>query len=204
MIDTILGWMELTSPWELVAVVLALAYLLLAVKRSLWCWACAFVNSAIYVVLMFDKKLYMQAALNIFYVAMAIYGFWEWRRGRDTRGEVAIVRWPLKAHVVAGIAVVVASGFNGWLLAAHSDAASPYVDAFVTWASVLTTWMVARRLIENWLYWVVVDSVAAYLYFQQGLRATALLFIVYVGIVIYGYFAWVRESRRSCTLAAET
>lgn len=204
MLDTLLDWMELTSAWELLAVALALAYLLLAVKRSLWCWACAFVSSAIYVALTFDKKLYMQAALNIFYVAMAVYGYWEWRRGRDAQGEVAVVRWPLKAHLLAAIVVSAASAFNGWQLSAHSDAVSPYLDAFVTWASVLTTFMVARRIIENWLYWVLVDSIAAYLFFQQGLRATALLFIAYVGIVIYGYFAWVRESRRSCTLSGET
>jgi nicotinamide mononucleotide transporter len=82
---------------------------------------------------------------------------------------------------------------NGWLLAHNTDAAAPYVDSFVTWGSVVTTWMVARRVIENWLYWVVVDAVAAWLYFTQGLLATTLLFVIYLGIVVRGYFVWRRE-----------
>jgi nicotinamide mononucleotide transporter len=186
------------------AVALALAYLLLAVKRSLWCWPCGFASSAIYVILTYDKRLYMQAALNLFYVGMAVYGYIEWRRTRDPRGEVPVVRWPLKLHAVAAVAVIGVTMFNGWRLESATDAASPYLDAFVTWGSVLTTWMVARRLIENWLYWIVVDGVAAFLYFQQDLRVTALLFVAYIGIVIHGYRVWMRESQRSCTLAADT
>jgi nicotinamide mononucleotide transporter len=153
---------------------------------------------------MFDKRLYMQVGLNVFYVAMAVYGYLEWRRGRNSDGEVQILRWSTRAHLLAAASVAIASGFNGWWMAAHTDASSPYLDALITWASVLTTWMVARRVIENWLYWVVVDSVAAYVYFQQGLHVTALLFIAYVGIVIHGYRVWVRESQRSCTLSPGT
>ena len=73
---------------------------------------------------------------------------------------------------------------------------SSYVDSFVTWGSVVTTWMVARRVIENWLYWLVVDAVAAWLYFTQGLLATTLLFGIYLGIVVRGYFVWRREQEQ--------
>jgi len=193
-LHTAVAWFELSSPWELLAVVLALAYLLLAVKRSLWCWPCAFVSSGIYVALMFESRLYMQAALNVFYVAMAVYGYWEWRRGRDAQGDVAVKRWTLATHCFAGGSVLVAAAVNGWWLVGHSDAASPYLDAFITWGSVITTWMVARRVIENWLYWIVVDGIAAYVYFQQGLRATGVLFLLYIVIVIQGYRIWKREA----------
>ena len=81
-----------------------------------------------------------------------------------------------------------------WLdVAQHTDAAAPYVDSFVTWGSVVTTWMVARRVIENWLYWIVVDAIAAWLYFSQGLLVTTILFVIYLGIVVRGYFSWRRE-----------
>jgi nicotinamide mononucleotide transporter len=193
-LDVVVGWFALTSRWELIAVVLALGYLLLAVKRNLWCWLCALVSSAIYVALMFQARLYMQAALNVFYVAMAIYGFYEWQRGRNEEGVVAVLRWPLWAHAVALVTVAVASAINGWVLQEHVDSASPYLDSFVTWGSVVTTWMVARRVIENWLYWIVVDGVAAYVYFSQNLRATGILFLIYIVIVIQGYRVWRRES----------
>ncbi|MBC7984173.1 MAG: nicotinamide mononucleotide transporter, partial [Candidatus Obscuribacterales bacterium] len=81
-----------------------------------------------------------------------------------------------------------------WLHTYRPDAAMPYVDAFVTWGSVLTTFMVARHVLENWLYWIVIDGIAAYLYFSQGLALTSMLFLIYVGIVIHGYRVWSRES----------
>jgi len=198
-LQSIVKWFALGSLWELLAVVLALAYLLLAMKRSLWSWPCAFISSSIYVVLMLEKKLYMQTALSVFYVAMAVYGFWEWRKNRDAAGELAVARWSPARHGVVIAAILAVSLINGWMLA-KTDATLPYVDAFVTWGSVVTTWMVAKRIIENWLYWIVVDAVAAAVYFHQDLKPTALLFVLYVAIVIRGYFVWLRDTR-SCTLA---
>lgn len=191
-----------TSPWEAAAVLLALAYLLLAVRRSLWSWPCALVSAVIYFVLFARESLYMQTLLQVFYIGMAVYGFIEWRRGRTEAGQVAISGRPLAWHLLRIALVLVASALNGWLLTRYSSAQAPYLDSFVMWGSVLTTWMVARRIIENWLYWVVFDSVAAYLYFSQGLHATALLFVAYVGIVIHGYGVWLRERRLQQAAAA--
>jgi len=196
LLDKLLALFELTSPWELIAVLLALAYLLLAVQKNLWCWLAALLSSAIYVALTLDRRLYMQVPLNLYYVVMALYGYWEWRRGRDSTGEVMVTRWPISRHVVVVATVLVLSAISGWLLIKYTDAASPYVDSFVAWGSVITTWMVARRVIENWLYWIVVDGVAAYLFFRQGLPATGVLFVVYIGIVIHGYRVWSRDAKR--------
>jgi len=191
-----------TSPWEAAAVVLAFTYLLLAIRRSLWTWGCAFASSGIYLFLFARQGLYMQTLLQVFYLAMAVYGFIEWRRGRTDAGQVAIASRPVRWHLAWFGLVLVASVVNGWLLTHYSHAQAAYLDAFVTWGSVLTTWMVAKRLIENWLYWVLFDSAAAYLYFTQGLVATALLFMVYVGIVIHGYVVWRRERQQQATTGA--
>ena len=181
------------SPWEAIAVALGLAYLLLAVKRNLLCWLCAFAGTAISLVLFARVNLYMQAVLQVFYLVMAVVGFIEWRRGRTDTGEVRIRVWTPQQHGMAAAAVAAATVVNGWLLAKYTDAALPYVDSFVTWGSVITTWMVARRVIENWLYWIVVDGVAIWLCYAQGLLGFALLSAVYVGIVVRGYFVWRRD-----------
>lgn len=191
--SALLSQLLATSPWEAAAAALGLAYLLLAVRRSLLCWACAFLSTSIYLVLFARAALYMQMLLQVFYLAMAVYGFVHWRRGRDAAGEVLIRTWRLREHLLAVVLVVAVGLVNGWLLARGTNAASPYLDALVTWGSVVTTWMVARRVIENWLYWIVVDGLAAYLYLTQGLLATTLLFVVYLGIVVRGYFVWRRE-----------
>lgn len=183
-----------TSPWEAGAVLLGLAYLLLAVRRNLLCWLCAFLSTAIYLVLFLRVSLYMQSVLQVFYLFMAVYGFSQWRAGRDDAGEVLIHSWRVRWHAMAIMLIAGVSLLNGWLLS-HTAAAAPYLDAFVTWGSMVTTWMVARRVIENWLYWLAVDAAAAWLYFTQGLLITAMLFIVYLGIVVHGYLVWRRRQR---------
>jgi nicotinamide mononucleotide transporter len=184
-----------TPPWEALAAVLGLAYLLLAVRRNLWCWLCAFISTAIYLVLFAQARIYMQALLQVFYLAMAVYGFLDWKHGRSQSGDVLIRSWTIAQHAIAALSVLAVTLVNGWLLARGTDAAAPYVDSFVTWGSVITTWMVARRVIENWLYWIVVDGVSAWLFYSQGLFATTLLFVIYLGIVVHGYFVWRRDRK---------
>lgn len=182
-----------TPPAEAIAAALGLFYLLLAVRRNLLCWFCAFASTAIYLVLFARAALYMQSLLQVFYLAMAVYGFLDWRKGKTQAGEVLIRSWTAKEHLAAAALVVIATAASGLVLARTTDAVAPYLDSFVTWGSVVTTWMVARRVIENWLYWILVDGLAIYLYVEQGLLATALLFVIYLGIVVHGYFVWRRE-----------
>jgi nicotinamide mononucleotide transporter len=144
-------------------------------------------------VLFARAALYMQSLLQVFYLVMAVYGFMDWRKGRTEAGDVLIRSWTPKQHLAAAALVVIASAASGLVLARTTDAAAPYLDSLITWGSVVTTWMVARRVIENWLYWIVVDGLAIYLYVAQGLLATALLFVIYLGIVVHGYFVWRRE-----------
>jgi nicotinamide mononucleotide transporter len=182
-----------TSPWEALAAALGLAYLLLAVRRNLWCWLCAFASTSIYLVIFARAALYMQAVLQVFYLAMAVYGYLEWKRGRTETGELAIQSWSVRQHAAAALFIAVTTAVNGWLLVRYTDAAAPWLDSFVTWGSIVTTWMVARRVIENWLYWLIVDGVAAYLYYTQGLLPTTILFVIYLGVVVRGYVVWRRE-----------
>jgi nicotinamide mononucleotide transporter len=191
-----------TSAWEALGVILALLYLVLATARNLWCWLCAFISSVCYVVVMWRAQLVMDTWLSVFYVVMAVYGYWQWRRGQSQSGELQIVSWSWRQHVLAVVMVLLATAINAWFLLEHEMARSPWLDSFVTWGSVLTTFMVARRVIENWLYWIVVDAVAAYLYFSRGLSATALLFVAYVLMVIYGYWAWRRSAAQVAMVEA--
>lgn len=191
--QTVIEQFLATSPWETAGSLLGLAYLLLAVRRNLLCWLCAFLSTSIYIALFVEAALYMQVVLNVFYLVMAVYGFIDWRRGRTESGDVRIESWSMNRHAMVVLLVIIASLLNGWALARWTDSPAPYLDCFVTWGSIVTTWMVARRIIENWLYWIVVDAVAAWLYFSQGLLATTVLFIIYLGIVVRGYFVWRRE-----------
>jgi nicotinamide mononucleotide transporter len=179
------------SAVEWVAVVLALGYLLLAIRQNPWCWAAAIASSGLYFWLFGRGGLYMQAALQVFYVAVAVYGWRVWRGGGEPgHAALRVSRWPASRHLVALAAVAVATAVNGLMIAWREPGIVPYVDALVAWASVLATWLVARKILENWLYWIGIDSVAAVFYGSQGFHATAVLFLLYVVLAVRGYRAW--------------
>jgi len=195
------------SGWELVAVLLGIAYLVLAVRESLWCWYAAFAGTAIFLWLFWQVNLFMESALQVYYLVMAVYGWYQWRHGgrggtssqaaarAAARATLPIGTWSPRAHGYAIGAVLVASAISGALLARYTSAALPYLDSFTTWGSILTTWMVARKILENWLYWLVIDSASIYLYLERGLVLTAGLFMVYLVIVVFGYLRWRQQYR---------
>lgn len=199
-LQTVLSAAQSMSLLEVTAVIFAMAYLLLAVKENVLCWLFAFLSTAIYTVLFWDVSLLMESALNVYYMAMAVYGWYQWTRGGSNGDErphaLAVRSMSGSQHALVITAIVVLSSVSGYLLGEHSTAAWPYVDSFTTWASVITTYLVARKYLQNWLYWIVIDSVSVPLYIDRGLNLTALLFVAYVVIAVVGYFKW-REHLRS-------
>lgn len=180
---------------EIVAVLLAIAYLLLAIRQSAWCWPCAFVSTGIYIVLFHEVALFMESALNGFYLAMAVYGFWVWTRGGTGGAPRAVHTKPLWLHAAAAVGIVVLVVASGTWLANNTTQAMPYVDASTTWSAVFATWLTAQKAIENWLYWLVIDIVSIWLYLERGLPLTALLFVLYVLLIPIGFLAWRRDLR---------
>lgn len=190
LIPVILDQLRQTSIWEALAVVLAIAYLLLAMRENIACWYVAFASAAIYTALFWDVGLLMESVLNIYYVGMAIFGWYQWRLGGGEHKGIRIHTWSFRRHIVAGCSIALATALTGYFLARTTSAALPYLDSFTTWSSVLITYMVARKVLENWLYWIVVDGVSIYLYVNRGLLLTALLFAGYVVIACFGFVEW--------------
>jgi len=182
--------------FETLAVVLSVAYLLLAMKENSLCWYCAFLSTAIYVWIFGDVSLYMESVLNVYYMAMAVYGWYQWRHGGDRQAGVSISRWGRQQHIMALAAIAVATAVSGYLLDSRTDARLPYLDSFTTWASVLTTFMVARKIIDNWLYWIVIDGASIYLFLDRGLYQTAALFALYTVLAVIGYRLWLQDYRQ--------
>jgi nicotinamide mononucleotide transporter len=183
------GWMEMT------AAVLAVLYLLLAIRQRLSCWVAAFISSCLYVVVMFGARLYMESVLNAFYAVMAAYGWWQWRGGGDKgeRGAPVVRRWPLARHAAGLLGIVVLASVNWYFLSRFTQAASPFVDSMVTWSSVFATFLVARKVYENWYWWLIIDSVSLCLYYLRHLYLTVLLFALYLIMIIIGMRQWSRS-----------
>jgi nicotinamide mononucleotide transporter len=190
------------SGWELLAVVLSIAYLLLAVKENSLCWYAAFFSTLIFLFVFWDVSLLMESALQVYYMGMAIYGWWHWHHVKGKVATLPVSTWPLQRHVVAISSIVLISLASGFFLTGHTEARLPYLDSFTTWGSVFTTYLVAKKVLENWVYWLVIDSVSIYLYVDRGLYATALLFAVYIVIIFFGFIAWQKSYRQQIACAA--
>lgn len=188
---------------ELTAVVLAVGYLVLAIRQNIWCWFCAAVSTALYVYLFASARLYMESLLNVFYFGMAVYGWAVWRGGNGRDGLPVSV-WPRKVHIHAVSAIVCLAAASGFLLDRFTDAVYPYVDSATTFAAFWATFLVARKVLENWWYWLVIDIVSVFIYWMRGLEATAVLFVIYVILIPIGLVAWTRSYRREQSAVAAT
>jgi nicotinamide mononucleotide transporter len=189
---------------EGLAVVTALAYLLLAARESLWCWLWAGISSALYVWIFWNARLYMESMLNVYYVVMALWGWWSWRYGGQQHAGLRIRTLPWRQHCVLLAAILGLALVNGGLARRYTAAAMPFMDSLVTWGAVLTTALVVRKVLENWVYWLVIDSVSLWLYLNRGLYLTALLFAAYLVLVLFGLRTWWRQYRQESADKHET
>jgi nicotinamide mononucleotide transporter len=185
------------------AVVFGVLYLVLAIRQNILCWLAGLISSLLFVALLYEARLYGESALNIFYAAMSVYGWQQWRAGRgsDNDAELPVRVWSLSAHVAAIGGSLVGSAVIGWAMS-HTRAQFPYVDAWVTVASLVTTYMVAKKVLENWVYWFVIDGFSVYLALARGLPLYAALNVFYVVVVVIGFYRWHRDWRAQPALAA--
>ena len=173
---------------EIFAVIFAITYLILAVRQNILCWYAAFFSTAIYTFLYWDVSLYMESILNIYYLLMAIYGWINWNNKKNEI-DLPVKEWSFNIHFISICIILFFTLASGFLLN-NTEAARPYLDSFTTWGSVFTTYMVTQKILSNWLYWIVINSVGIFLNFEKELYLTALLLFSYQVISIVGFINW--------------
>jgi len=190
------------SPVEAVAAVLGLVYLVLVIGQHRGAWLAALGSTALYLLVFYRARLYMQAALQVYYIAIALYGWYAWRRQPDG-AELPVSRVSLAIQAAGLAGTVLASAASAALLARETGSADPVLDSLTTWASVFTTWLVARKKIENWAWWLVVDALTMLLCWRGRLYPSMILYGLYLGLVILGWRSWYLDMQRQ-TRAPET
>jgi len=165
---------------------------LLTVRQNPWCWPIGIVNVALFAVVFTRSKLYADAGLQVVYLALCAYGWWQWTHGGPGGGALAVARTP--ARVAAWLAAVAAAFALalGTLLARATDASFPYLDSALAAGSLAAQWLQARKWFENWWVWIAVDVVYVGLYLAKGLAATALLYAMFTALAVSGLLAWRR------------
>ena len=175
---------------EIIAVVFSILYVILAAKENIWCWFCAAISVLLYIHICYSAKLFLETGLQGFYFMMAIYGYWQWNRPRK---KISIRAWSLQRHLIIFGVGIILSLLLGKFFEIYTDAALPIIDSFTTIFSLIATYLVTKKILENWIYWIIIDIVSVYLYFTRDLQLTAGLFAAYTIIAVLGYLSWKKQ-----------
>ena len=175
---------------EGIGAALAIAYLLLALKQNKLCWFAWIASSILYLYVMYQAGLYMESLLQVFYLCMGFYGLSQWSKTINNNQNTYVDLWSTGNHIFAISLVIVLSFLSGILLSNFSNAALPFIDAFTTWGAIVASYMVAKKILENWIYWFVIDFISVFIFASRGLYFTSALFVTYLVIIYFGYKSW--------------
>lgn len=180
------GW------WEIPAVATAILYVILAAQKNKWCFLFGLISSSIYIYLTVQLKLYFDSFINAYYVFMSVYGWIVWNKVSDHEDiPIEKLGWR-KLSTYSAIALSL-SLIIGYWAENYTDDSLPYWDSFTTIFALMATYWVVKRILENWILWIVVDLACVFIYLFKGLPLTSALFLTYTVIAVYGYMNWKKK-----------
>jgi nicotinamide mononucleotide transporter len=184
-----MDWLRLI---DIIGLVLGLLYLWLEYRANIWLWAVGIIMPIVNSYLLFAKGLYADFGMEFYYVVIAIYGYYCWRWGNKTnKGEELPITHYKPRHIVASIITgLILWGGIYWFLKYHTNSTVPILDSFTTALSAVAMWALARKYLEQWLLWLVVDAVSCGLYIYKGIPFRASLYGLYTVIAVLGYLKW--------------
>ncbi|MCF6333195.1 MAG: nicotinamide riboside transporter PnuC [Draconibacterium sp.] len=194
MLEFISEWL-LSNKIEMLGAILGILYIFFSIRQNILTWPTGLLTSALYIVVFFQSKFYADMGLQVYYVGISIYGWYFWIKGKKTEDSKTVpVRlaskqlW-IKLTVIATILYLVILA----ILLNFTDSDVPYMDSFTTALSIIATWMLAKKYIEQWLIWIFVDFISAGLYIYKGLWPTVILFVIYTAMAYLGYIEWKKD-----------
>ena len=183
----------MTMDWHILEIIgagVGLVYLWLEYRASVWLWLTNIIMPAIYIFVYYESGFYADMGINIYYLVASIYGWVVWLTKGSKEKPMPITRTPRKYILPLSAVAVAAFAVIAWILITFTDSSVPYGDSFTTALSIVALWMLARKYVEQWLVWIVVDVVCTGLYLYKGLYPTAVLYGLYSVIAVAGYFKW--------------
>ena len=177
---------------EIIGTFIGLVYLWLEYKASIYLWIAGIIMPAIYIFVYYEAGLYADFGINIYYLGAALYGWWIWKFGNKSQQsqELPITHMPKSKWLKAALIFVVALFLIAWILINHTDSNVVWWDAFTTALSIVGMWMLARKYLEQWWVWIVVEIVCVVLYIYKELYFTSALYALYAIIAIFGWLNW--------------
>ena len=183
---------------EIIAVFFAILYLVYAAKGKVICWVFGIISCVFWAYAAFYLyDLYVDALLQLFYVVISFFGIYQWLYGGEKKKNLEVTSLTSKQHVLIISVGFILTGIVGYFFDTYTSAAATYLDSFTTTFSIITTFLVIQKKIDNWIYWFIINSVYVYLYWIREGYLFSFLFIVYLVIIVFGYFEWKKEFKKS-------
>lgn len=188
--DQLVEMAKQTSEIEWLAVFFLITYVWLMARKNILAWPMGIAGSALYIWICYSTHLFFDAVLQVVYVGFGIYGWMKW----NTAGtDFPIQKWSIQKSMKWIIIGLVLVGVLGWLADTFTTQQSPFVDAFIFVFSLIATYMTAEKILENWMFWIVVDGVAVGLFFSKDLYLTSVLYVLYTVLATIGWLRWRKE-----------
>jgi nicotinamide mononucleotide transporter len=194
--------MEIVKLWifdnhfELIAAALGFVAIYLQIKQNVWYWFVSIIMVSMYIYIYIDAKLYADMSLQVYYLAISFYGWYMWLFGSNVNHHKAPLPVSVTSPPLRGLLLVISIilfFITAWFLKYFTDSDLPYWDSFTTSLSFVATWMLARKKVENWLIWIVVDAVSVGIYIYKELYPTAVLFAFLTVLAVVGYRMWKKD-----------
>ncbi|HEX7585205.1 MAG TPA: nicotinamide riboside transporter PnuC [Prolixibacteraceae bacterium] len=193
--------MELAIKWlsgnyiELLGAILGIIYIFFSIRQSILTWPVGLLTSLLYVWVFLVSKLYADMGLQMYYVIISIYGWYEWLRGNQTdkSESLKVSRLTLKLGQILALVSLLIFLLIWFVLKNYTDSPVPVADALATSLSIVATWMLARKILEHWLVWIFVDAFSIGLFLYKNLLPTVILFAVYTVMAVVGFIEWKKE-----------
>jgi nicotinamide mononucleotide transporter len=183
--------MQTITPTEWVAVIFSLISVLLTIRKNIWCWPVGMIGIGGYFVLMLTNKLYADMTLQVIFFVQSIIGWYYWNKVTDQKIHITHMTqydWRISIIILIGGSISI-----GYLLHTHTDGTSPYVDATASVGSIIATWLLSKKRLENWWFWLFVDFIYIWLFLYKSLYASSILYAMFFGFAYWGYRSWKKE-----------
>ncbi|HOY33316.1 MAG TPA: nicotinamide riboside transporter PnuC [Bacteroidales bacterium] len=185
---------------ELTAAILGIAGVYLTTRQNILCWPVGLVNVILSMYVFFTEKLYADVVLQIFYVAMTLYGWYNWIFGGQKKFELQVRKIRPKEFVIMFVAGFCLAFVTAYLFATYTDAAYPYWDSMLTVWGIIATYAMGKKIIDHWTMWIVIDINCTVLYFIKELYAFAPLYFIFTLLAVYGYFTWKKDLKKQAAI----
>ena len=192
------------NTYEILAVVFSLLCVLLTIKENIWQWLFGIIGVIFYFIVFYQAKLYANMWLQIVFIILQIYGWYEWLYGGKDKSELKISRSPAKINFLLLLIAISGTAVLAFYFATRTDNPMPIADSAATILSLVAQWMLAKKYLENWLIWIVVNVITIVIGVMQKLYLTAGLYVLFFVLAILGYMEWLKSYKVKTDLSMAT